>query len=114
MQPPVFDITGSRINGGIGCHQAPEFDIDPNSLNNGVIGTASGIGTDLTVTRSPSLRDVVKQNGESNGIVGGVGPYSGLDLLKKVFDNTLANSDQEHLDAVLISASQKLKIELNI
>ena len=70
MQPPVFDFTGSRINGGVGCvgcHQAPEFDIDPNSLNNGVIGTASGVGTDLTITRSPSLRDVVKQNGESNG-----------------------------------------------
>jgi len=43
------------------------------------------------------------------GIVGGIGPYSGLDLLKKVFDNTLANNDQEHLDAVLISASSKIK-----
>lgn len=43
------------------------------------------------------------------GIVGGVGPYSGLDLLKKVFDNTLANNDQEHLDAVLISASSKIE-----
>lgn len=43
------------------------------------------------------------------GIVGGVGPYSGLDLLKKVFDNTLANNDQEYLDAVLISASSKIE-----
>ena len=43
------------------------------------------------------------------GIVGGVGPYSGLDLLKKVFNNTLAIGDQEHLDAVLISASSKIK-----
>lgn len=43
------------------------------------------------------------------GIVGGVGPYSGLDLLKKVFDNTLANNDQEYLDTVLISASSKIK-----
>ena len=37
------------------------------------------------------------------GIVGGVGPYAGLDLLRKLFDNTLANSDQEHLDTVLLS-----------
>jgi aspartate racemase len=37
------------------------------------------------------------------GIVGGAGPYAGLDLLRKVFDNTLAGSDQEHLDAVLLS-----------
>ncbi|MEZ4947478.1 MAG: amino acid racemase [Cyclobacteriaceae bacterium] len=43
------------------------------------------------------------------GIVGGIGPYSGIDLLRKVFDNTLACSDQEHLDAVLISASSKIQ-----
>ena len=70
LQPPVFNASGSRINGGVGCagcHQAPEFDIDPNTLNNGVIGTASGTGTDFTVTRSPSLRDVIKQDGTSNG-----------------------------------------------
>ncbi|MCB0465853.1 MAG: cytochrome-c peroxidase [Aequorivita sp.] len=70
FQPPVFDNTGNRINGGLGCaacHRGPEFDIDPNSLNNGTIGTADGSGIDLGVTRAPSLRDVVKQNGESNG-----------------------------------------------
>ena len=69
-QPPVFNNTGMRINGGVGCagcHQAPEFDIDPNSRNNGVIGTISGIGTDLISTRAPSLRDLVKQNGDTNG-----------------------------------------------
>jgi len=37
------------------------------------------------------------------GIVGGVGPYAGLDLLKKVFDSTVANSDQEHLETILLS-----------
>ena len=37
------------------------------------------------------------------GIVGGVGPYAGLDLFHKLLDNTLANSDQEHLDTVLLS-----------
>ena len=42
------------------------------------------------------------------GIVGGVGPYAGIDLLKKVFDNTLAGSDQEHLDAVLLSMPSKI------
>ena len=68
--PPVFNNTGMRINGGVGCagcHQAPEFDIDPNSRNNGVTGTISGIGTDLMSTRAPSLRDLVKQNGGTNG-----------------------------------------------
>jgi aspartate racemase len=37
------------------------------------------------------------------GIVGGMGPYSGTDLLNKIFDNTLAQNDQEHLDAILLS-----------
>ncbi len=37
------------------------------------------------------------------GVVGGLGPYAGLDLVKKVFDNTAASTDQEHLPVVLIS-----------
>ena len=37
------------------------------------------------------------------GIVGGVGPYAGLDLMKKVFDNTLSACDQDHVDALLFS-----------
>lgn len=48
------------------CHAPPEFDIDPNSRNNGVTGVIAG-GTDLTNTRSPSLRDMVGPNGRSNG-----------------------------------------------
>lgn len=37
------------------------------------------------------------------GIVGGVGPFAGLDLFKKVFDATDALTDQEHLDVMLHS-----------
>lgn len=37
------------------------------------------------------------------GIVGGVGPYAGLDLMRKVFDNTLSDGDQDHVDALLFS-----------
>lgn len=43
------------------------------------------------------------------GIVGGVGPYAGLDLLKKVFDNTLAACDQDHVDALLFSLPSGIK-----
>ncbi|MEQ1858628.1 MAG: cytochrome c peroxidase [Chthoniobacteraceae bacterium] len=55
--------------GGAGCaicHRPPEFDIDPASLNNGVI-TKIGGGTDLTNTRSPSLRDLLGVGGQPNG-----------------------------------------------
>jgi len=37
-----------------------------------------------------------------------VGPYAGLDLMKKVFDNTLARCDQDHVDALLFSYSSKI------
>ncbi|MDI9309496.1 MAG: cytochrome c peroxidase [Limnohabitans sp.] len=69
LTPPTFDSTGSRTGGGLGCagcHAAPEFDIDPNSGNNGIIGNLAG-GIDITVTRAPSLRDLVKQDGTLNG-----------------------------------------------
>ncbi len=48
------------------CHTLPEFSIDPNSRNNGVTAAIGG-GTDLTNTRSPSLRDLVGPGGQSNG-----------------------------------------------
>src|SRR6266849_10351978 len=38
------------------------------------------------------------------GIVGGVGPYAGLDLAKKIFDNTEAQHDQEPLDVLLVNS----------
>jgi len=43
------------------------------------------------------------------GIVGGVGPYAGIDIARKVFDSTIASSDHEHLDVVLFSAPSKIE-----
>jgi len=60
-----LDPPGLRGGGGAGCagcHQAPEFDIDPNSGNNGVVASLGG-GDDFTNTRSPSLRDLVDASG---------------------------------------------------
>ena len=70
LSPPVFNATGSRTSGGVGCaacHAAPEFDIDPNSRNNGIIGVLNGTGIDITNTRAPSLRNLVKLDGTTNG-----------------------------------------------
>lgn len=71
LTPPVFNPNSVRISGGAGCqgcHAAPEFDIDPNTRNNGVVRRiAAGGALDLTNTRSPSLRDVVNSTGGSNG-----------------------------------------------
>jgi len=43
------------------------------------------------------------------GIVGGMGPYAGLDLARKVFDHTIASRDQEHLPLVLVSAPEEIE-----
>ena len=57
---PDFDLNSVRIGGGAGCdgcHRAPEFDIDPDTRNNGVIHSIAG-DIDTDVTRAPSLRDI--------------------------------------------------------
>ena len=42
------------------------------------------------------------------GIVGGMGPYAGLDLVKKIFDLTQANQDQDHVPLAMISVPHKI------
>ncbi len=60
------------------CHRAPEFDIDPNSKNNGQVATINDRNNlDTIVRRAPSLRDLFKADGSFNStffhIGGGVG-----------------------------------------
>lgn len=45
---------------------------------------------------------------ERIGIVGGVGPYAGLDLVRKVFDHTKADCDQQHLPVMLASFPDRI------
>lgn len=82
LSPPTFDLTSNRIAGGLGCqgcHRAPEFDIDPNSRNNGIIRRLSNTGgADLGVTRAPSLRDMVNPAGELNGPLMHTGGFNTL------------------------------------
>lgn len=67
--PPQFDAQGVRIGGGLGCagcHAPPEFSIDPNGGNNGIIGVLNGTGIDINNTKAPSLRDLVGPTGNPN------------------------------------------------
>lgn len=43
------------------------------------------------------------------GVVGGVGPYAGIDLVKKIFDQTVATTDQDHLPVILMSLSEEIE-----
>lgn len=42
------------------------------------------------------------------GVIGGMGPYAGLDLVRKIFDATTAQADQDHLPVALLSCSGAL------
>jgi aspartate racemase len=42
------------------------------------------------------------------GVVGGVGPYAGIDLIKNIFDQTNAGTDQQHMDVVMFSLSSTI------
>lgn len=69
LLPPVFDATGNRTAGGLGCngcHNAPEFDIAPDAGNNGIIGVLNGAGIDIDNTRAPSLRNITGIDGNPN------------------------------------------------
>lgn len=39
------------------------------------------------------------------GIVAGAGPYAGLDLTRKIFEETVAHRDQDHLDVLSLFAA---------
>ena len=78
---PVFDATGTRISGGLGCngcHKAPEFDIAPNSGNNGIIGKLNATGIDITNTKAPSLRDLTSPTGNPNSPMMHTGVFTTL------------------------------------
>ncbi len=87
--------------GGIGCagcHRAPEFDIDPDSRNNGIVGIASMNGIDLTNTRSPSLRDLVRTDGSTNGPFMHDGSLTTLLDVINHYDQIPVNNQNTNLD----------------
>lgn len=112
---PQFDANGVRVAGGAGCagcHVPPEFDITPNSGNNGVIGSFAG-GTDLTNTRSPSLRDVVDANGAPNaGFMHNAG-QNGFNTLMDVINHyDSIPTDNVNLDAKLRPGGNLARLRL--
>ncbi len=113
---------GPPAQGGAGCaacHRPPEFDIAPNSLNNAVIDAIGG-GTDLTNTRSPSLRDLARPTGHLNGPFMHNGAFT---TLAQVIDHYAAiPADNPNLDPRLrrpgggvqtlnLTAQQRLDLE---
>lgn len=88
---------GQRVGGGLGCnrcHGAPEFDIDDNSDNNGVIGVIGDPNTsDLTNTRSPTLRDLFDGNGDLNGPAMHDGSLATMTAILDHYNNITPNAE---------------------
>ena len=115
LLPPQFDPQGQRVAGGLGCagcHQAPEFSIDPNSLNNGIIGTADGLGTDLNVTRSPTLRDVVQGDGTVNTPFMHTGISSNLNTVITHYNAINAGPANTNIDPRLVPGGNPQQLNI--
>lgn len=101
LAAPIFNANSERIGGGFGCqgcHQAPEFDIDPNSRNNGIIGVIGSTDLDVGVTRAPSLRDVVNEQGNVNGPLMHTGAVRGLNNMLGHYNDMNAPARNTNLD----------------
>jgi len=116
LTPVVFDANSSRIGGGVGCntcHHAPEFDIDLNSRNNGIIGVINSANRDLTVTRAPSLRDLTRVGGRVNSPMMHTGANRSLRAVINHYNTIALNQNQNpNLDARL--APNRIGQKLNL
>ena len=114
---PVFDATGTRTSGGAGCnacHNAPEFDIDPNTLNNGIVGRiVPGGGIDITVTRAPSLRDVSNAAGIENGPLMHTGNLTNVQTAVGHYNTINLASGNTNLDPRLRPNGQGQKLNMS-
>jgi cytochrome c peroxidase len=101
LTPPTFDSNSVRTSGGLGCagcHRAPEFDIDPNSLSNGFGGSING-GADLTNTKAPTLRNLIQTNETLNGPMMHTGIITSLQAAIGHYGNlTTAAQNNSNLD----------------
>lgn len=115
LAPAQFGPDGVRTGGGIGCggcHRAPEFDIDPASRNNGVIGTIAGGENDFTNTRSPTLRDVVNQNGSANGLFMHNANFGAIQGVLSHYNNITTQNPQ--IDRRLVPGGNPQQLNLTV
>lgn len=91
---------------------SPEFDIDPNSLSNGVLLTSDGSAFDLTITRSPSLRNVTKVNGDLNGPYMHTGNFTSLIGVIGHYDSLPNNTNLQAIDPRLLPNGNPQQLQL--
>lgn len=114
--PPQFDANGSRIGGGLGCngcHNAPEFDIDPNSNSNSVIGVIGSTDNDYTITRAPTLRDLINPQGVIQPMMH-TGQAPTLDEVIDIYNEVVlpGNGNNNRIDRRLRPAGNAQKLNI--
>ncbi len=113
---PVFNGAGLRTTGGLGCnacHNAPEFDIDPNTLNNGIIGIAnSANGIDITNTRAGTLRDITNATGAINTPMMHTGALRNLRAVINHYNTINLNPRNTNLDPRLRPAGNAQNLNI--
>ena len=115
MTPPVFNAAGLRVTGGAGCngcHNAPEFDIDPNSRNNGIIGLFGSTTIEVNDIRAPSLRDLTKKDGSINSPMMHNAAFNSLRGVLGHYNNIPLNNRNNNLDARLRIANTGQRLNL--
>jgi len=115
MTPPVFNTAGLRTTGGAGCngcHNAPEFDIDPNSRNNGIIGLFGSTTIELNDTRAPSLRDLTKKDGSINSPMMHNAAFNSVRGVLGHYNTIPLNNRNNNLDARLRPGNTGQKLNL--
>lgn len=116
LAPPQFGAGGARVAGGAGCagcHQPPEFDIVPNSLNNGVISVAANASAiDLTNTKSPSLRDIFGPSGNINTQLMHNGAFTTIAQVIEHYNTIPNDATNTNLDPKLRPGGQTQKLQL--
>lgn len=109
LDPPPQGGAGCQ-----GCHRAPEFDIDPNTLNNGVIADAkNGNLLDLTNTRAPSLRDIFNSTGQLNGPLMHNANFTTIDAVINHYNLVPINVNNTNLDPRLQGPGGNLQLNQN-
>jgi cytochrome c peroxidase len=89
----------------------PEFDIDPLSLNNGVITKAGDqTGLDLTNTRAPSLRNLFNPSGSLNGPLMHNGAFTTIEQVIEHYNAIPQNPANTNLDPRLNGPGGNLQL----
>lgn len=109
--PPGVAVMGAGCQG---CHRAPEFDVDPNAHNNGIIGVA-GTTTliDVTNINPPSLRNLLDPNGKVNGLYMHNGCFTNLSDVINHYNQIIVDPLNTNLDARLHNGAQGQSLRLS-